>query len=349
MMEHIVWSPGLLRLLDQRLLPEKVEFIEYRAPGETAEAIREMAVRGAPAIGITAAYGVALAAFGPNVKDGEALLAEVEAAAKVLEQARPTAVNLAWAVKRMAAKARQVAKGGASADVLRGALCLEAIAIHEEDIAACRAIGRRGLPLVPEGGRVLTHCNAGALATGGYGTALGVVRAAHEAGRVKMVYADETRPYLQGARLTAWELLQDDIPVTVLCDDMAASLMAKGSVDVVIVGADRIAANGDTANKIGTYGLAVLARHHGIPFLVAAPSSTFDRALPTGAGIPIESRAADEVAVIAGRRVVPGGVAVLHPAFDVTPATLISAIVTERGVISPVSSENVARVLGPAK
>jgi methylthioribose-1-phosphate isomerase len=226
---------------------------------------------------------------------------------------------------------------------------LEAIAIHEEDIAACRAIGRNGLPLVPEGGRVLTHCNAGALATGGYGTALGVVRAAHEAGRVKMVYADETRPYLQGARLTAWELSQDDIPVTVLCDDMAASLMAKGFVDVVIVGADRIAANGDTANKIGTYGLAVLARHHGIPFLVAAPASTFDMALPTGAGIPIESRAAEEVAVIAGRRVVPGGVAVLHLAFDVTPASLISAIVTERGVISPVTGENVALVLGQAK
>lgn len=349
MISHIEWCKDSLRLLDQRRLPDGIEFMECRTPEATASAIRDMVVRGAPAIGITAAYGVALAAFGPNVSDGEALLAEVEAAAKVLEQARPTAVNLAWAVRRMAAKARQVAKGGASADVLRRALCLEAIAIHEEDIAACRAIGRNGLPLVPEGGRVLTHCNAGALATGGYGTALGVVRAAHEAGRVKMVYADETRPYLQGARLTAWELSQDDIPVTVLCDDMAASLMAKGFVDVVIVGADRIAANGDTANKIGTYGLAVLARHHGIPFLVAAPASTFDMALPTGAGIPIESRAAEEVAVIAGRRVVPGGVAVLHLAFDVTPASLISAIVTERGVISPVTGENVARVLGQAK
>ena len=344
MIGHIVWSRGLLRLLDQRLLPDKIEYVECCTPAEAAGAIKEMAVRGAPAIGITAAYGVALAAFCAEGRGTGSQLSAVLAAGDELKRARPTAVNLAWAVERMAAKAKDAVAGGAGAlaEVLSG----EAEAIHSEDVESCRAIGANGLPLMPEGGRVLTHCNAGALATGGYGTALGLVRAAREAGRIKMVYADETRPYLQGARLTAWELVEDNIPVTVLCDNMAASLMAKREVDVVVVGADRIAANGDTANKIGTYGVAVLARHHRIPFLVAAPSSTFDMSLPSGEGIPIEERPAGEVAVMAGRRMVPRGAAVLHPAFDVTPAPLIAAIVTERGVISPVTGANVARVLG---
>ncbi len=341
---HIIWSRGLLRLLDQRLLPDRIEYVECRTPQEAAAAIRNMVVRGAPAIGVTAAYGVALAAFCAEGGSAGSRLAAVLSAGEELKRARPTAVNLAWAVERMVARAREAVDGGAGAlaDLLSG----EAEAIHAEDIASCRAIGANGLPLMPEGGRVLTHCNAGALATGGYGTALGLVRAAREAGRIKMVYADETRPYLQGARLTAWELVEDEIPVTVLCDDMAASLMAKGRVDVVVVGADRIAANGDTANKIGTYGVAVLARHHRIPFLVAAPSSTFDLSIPSGKGIPIEERTPDEVAVIAGRRMVPRGAAVIHPAFDVTPASLITAIVTERGVISEVTDANVARVVG---
>ncbi len=342
MIEHIVWSRGLLRLLDQRLLPDKAEFADCRTPTEPASAIKNMVVRGAPAIGITAAYGMALAAFRAEGKSAGSRLADLLSAGEDLKRARPTAVNLAWAVDRMAVKAREAA--GCAGD-LASVLSAEAEAIHAEDIASCKAMGANGLPLMPEGGRVLTHCNAGALATGGYGTALGLVRAAREAGRIKMVYADETRPYLQGARLTAWELAEDNIPVTVLCDDMAASLMAKGQVDVVIVGADRIAANGDTANKIGTYGVAVLASHHRIPFLVAAPSSTFDMSLPSGEGIPIEERPADEVAVIAGRRMVPRGAAVLHPAFDVTPAPLITAIVTERGVISPVTGANVGRIL----
>ncbi len=348
MIEHISWSPGALRLLDQRLLPERIEFVECLTPAGTASAIRDMAVRGAPAIGVTAAYGVALAAFRRQSDDASVLLSAVEPAGTILKAARPTAVNLAWAVERMVAKARQMEKNGMGGDEFCFALSAEAVAIHREDVAACRAIGHHGGSLLPKRARVLTHCNAGALATGGYGTALGVVRAAFEAGGVTMVYAGETRPYMQGARLTAWELSQDNIPVTVLCDNVAGSLMAKRNVDIVIVGADRVAANGDTANKIGTYGLAVLARHHGIPFVVAAPSSTFDLTISSGASIPIENRPGEEAAIIAGRRVVPENVPVLYPAFDVTPAPLISAIVTERGVISPVAGENITKVLGLA-
>jgi methylthioribose-1-phosphate isomerase len=318
-------------MLDQRLLPEREVYLACRTAEEVAQAIESLAVRGAPAIGCAAAFGVACAARVSTARDAAALVADVEAAIRRLAATRPTAVNLFWALERM--RARLAAERQEDAGTLRAALLAEAEAVLAEDIAACRALGRAGAALVPDGARILTHCNAGALATGGYGTALGVVRAAVEAGRRVSVLADETRPFLQGARLTAWELTRDGIPVTVVTDGMPAHLMRRGEVDLVIVGADRVAANGDVANKIGTYGLALLAHAHGIPFYVAAPCSTVDLATPDGAAIPIEERGRDEVARIAGRAVVPEGVPVRHPAFDVTPAALVTALVTERGVL----------------
>jgi methylthioribose-1-phosphate isomerase len=307
----------VVRLLDQRLLPAEETWLELATSGEVAQAIKDLAVRGAPAIGVAAAY--ALAADARHGADAPAL----REAAERLARARPTAVNLAWAVRRMSAR---IGLGAA-------ALLAEAHAIRDEDEAACRRIGALGAPLLPPRARVLTHCNAGALATAGYGTALGVVRAAVEAGNPISVFADETRPFLQGARLTAWELQRDGIPVTLLTDGMAGWLMARGEIACVVVGADRIAANGDVANKIGTYGLAVLAAHHDLPFYVAAPWSTVDLETPTGADIPIEERGDDEVVRMAGQRIAPAGVRARYPAFDVTPAALVSAIVTERGVV----------------
>jgi len=283
-------------------------------------------VRGAPAIGVAAAYALAVEA---RRGGSERRLRQV---AETLVRARPTAVNLAWAVKRMSARF------GAEAAALLG----EAHAIRDEDEAACRRLGALGAALLPQRATVLTHCNAGALATAGYGTALGVVRAAVEAGNPVSVLADETRPFFQGARLTAWELHRDGIPVTILTDGMAGWLMARGEVSCVVVGADRIAANGDVANKIGTYGLAVLAAHHGLPFYVAAPWSTVDRATATGAAIPIEERASDEVMIINGQRIGPAGVAARYPAFDVTPAALVTAIITERGVVAAPLAEGLA-------
>jgi methylthioribose-1-phosphate isomerase len=325
------WSDEGVVMLDQRLLPEREEYLVCARVEEVAQAIETLAVRGAPAIGCAAAFGVALAARVSPARDAVALAADVEAAIRRLAATRPTAVNLFWALERM--RGRLGAERGTDAARLRAALLHEAQAVLAEDIAACRVIGRAGAALVPEGARILTHCNAGALATGGYGTALGVVRAAVGAGRHVSVLADETRPFLQGARLTAWELARDGIPVTVVTDGMPAHLMQRGEVDLVIVGADRVAANGDVANKIGTYGLALLAKAHGIPFYVAAPCSTIDLGTPDGAAIPIEERGRDEVARVAGRAVVPEGVPVRHPAFDVTPAALVTALVTERGVL----------------
>jgi len=325
------WSEAGVVLLDQRLLPEREEYLVCASVEDVARAIETLAVRGAPAIGCTAAFGAARAAWLSAARDADGIVADVEAALRRLAATRPTAVNLFWALERMRARLR--AEGGGGPDALRAALLAEAEAILAEDIAACRALGRAGAVLVPDGARILTHCNAGALATGGYGTALGVVRAAVEAGRRISVLADETRPFLQGARLTAWELARDGIPVAVVTDGMPAHLMQRGEVDLVIVGADRVAANGDVANKIGTYGLALLAKAHGIPFYVAAPCSTIDLATATGAAIPIEERGRDEVAHMAGRAVVPEGVPVRHPAFDVTPAALVTALVTERGVL----------------
>jgi methylthioribose-1-phosphate isomerase len=325
------WSERGVVMLDQRLLPEREEYLVCASVEDVAHAIESLAVRGAPAIGCAAAFGVARGAWVSEAHDAAGLVADVEAAIRRLGATRPTAVNLFWALERM--RARLAAEAGGGPPALRAALVQEAEAILAEDIAACRALGRAGAVLVPEGARILTHCNAGALATGGYGTALGVVRAAVEAGRRISVLADETRPFLQGARLTAWELARDGIPVAVVTDGMPAHLMQRGEVDLVIVGADRVAANGDVANKIGTYGLALLAKAHGIPFYVAAPCSTIDLATPAGADIPIEERGRDEVARIGGRAVVPEGVPVRHPAFDVTPAALVTALVTERGVL----------------
>jgi methylthioribose-1-phosphate isomerase len=307
----IEWRDGCVRMIDQRLLPGRLEFLEARTVDGLCDAIRTLAVRGAPALGVAGAMGVALAAV-----TGEA----AEAAAARIVATRPTAVNLAWGVARGLEAADPVA---------------EAVRLAADDVARNRRLGAHGAPLVPQGGRVLTHCNAGALACAGYGTALGVIRAAAEAGRQPSVWVDETRPVLQGARLTAWELDRLGIPATLVADVMAGSLMARGEVDCVVVGADRIAANGDVANKVGTYSLAVLARHHGIPFYVAAPMSTVDPHCPTGADIPIERRSADEVVSIGGHPIAPAGMAVENLAFDVTPAALITAIITEAGVFRP--------------
>ena len=308
------WDGRSLFLLDQRLLPRQEVWIECRTSSEVAEAIRTMVVRGAPAIGDSAAFGMAMAA-----QRGD----DLHAAGEELRQARPTAVNLAWAIDRML---RVHAEG-------TGDLTVEAQRILAEDVAANRRMGEYGAELLGAQSTVLTHCNAGALATGGYGTALGVIRAAIEAGKRVAVFADETRPYLQGARLTAWELQRDGIDVTLITDSMSGHFFQQGKFDAVLVGADRIAANGDAANKIGTYTVAVLANAHGVPFYVAAPVSTIDPHCPTGAEIPIEERSALEVTDIGGTRMAPEGIQVRHPAFDVTPARLITAIITERGVL----------------
>jgi methylthioribose-1-phosphate isomerase len=336
------WSDEGVVMLDQRALPTQEVYLTLGSVEEIARAIEDLVVRGAPAIGCAAAMGIARAAVVSEAREVEALVDDLEAASRRLARTRPTAVNLFWALDQMRRVWRELAEErGAGVAELREGLVAAAGRILDEDIETCRAIGRAGLELVPEGSRILTHCNAGALATGGYGTALGVVRAAVEAGRDVTVLADETRPFLQGARLTAWELARDRIPVTVITDNMSAWLMQCGEVDLIIVGADRIAANGDVANKIGTYGLAVLAKEHAIPFYVAAPLSTIDFDTESGAKIPIEERGRAEVAEIGGSIVVPEGVPVRHPAFDVTPARLVTAIVTERGLARPPSVESI--------
>lgn len=328
----LYWEEGKLYLLDQNCLPEKVEYRTCTTYGEVATAIREMTVRGAPAIGVAAAFGVVLGAR-QAAAEGRPLSEAVAEAVAALAATRPTAVNLFWALERMQKKWEEIQ--GQEREAALAALEHEAQAIYADEEAANRRLAELGKSLVPQGARVLTHCNAGALATVGYGTALGVIRAAHEAGKIAMVYADETRPRLQGARLTAWELTTLGIPVTVLCDNMAASLMAQKKVDLVVVGADRIAANGDVANKIGTYGLAIAAHYHGIPFYVAAPTSTIDLKVASGKDIPIEERAEDEVRLWGDKAVVPAGARVFNPAFDITPAELVSAIITEKGIFRP--------------
>ncbi len=320
-------------LLEQRELPVHERYHTYTSAAAVADAIQIMVVRGAPAIGISAAYGMVLAAKDAAALDAGGYLAAMRAAGDVLNAARPTAVNLAWAVKKCLALAEEHAR-------LPGAERWSAMAalgrqIHVDDVDACRTMGRIGGARFPDEGTILTHCNAGALATGGYGTALGVIRGAIEQGKKIRVLADETRPYLQGARLTAWELHKDGIPVEVLADNMAGWFMKRGEIAAVVVGADRIAANGDVANKIGTYSVACLAKMHGIPFYVAAPWSTVDLATPDGSKIPIEERSRDEVAKVGGATLIPEGVGARHPAFDVTPAELITAIFTERGEFHP--------------
>jgi methylthioribose-1-phosphate isomerase len=322
-----------LVLLDQTLLPAREVEREYTRWEDVAEAIRTLVVRGAPAIGVAAAFGVVLAARASRATSTEALLADLDTAVKGLAATRPTAVNLFWALDRMRRTAEALRPR--PAEEARARLAAEAETILAEDLAANRALGAHGAALVPPNARILTHCNAGALATAGYGTALGVVRAAHAGGKLAMLWVDETRPVMQGSRLTAWECVREDIPHRLIADVVAASLMARGQVDLVVTGADRIAANGDTANKIGTYALAVLARHHRVPFYVAAPFSTIDPALASGGEIPIEERDAGEVRRVGSQQTAPEGSPVYNPAFDVTPATLIAAIITERGVFRP--------------
>ncbi|MBI1725659.1 MAG: S-methyl-5-thioribose-1-phosphate isomerase [Candidatus Rokubacteria bacterium] len=330
MIAPIRWERHRLLLLDQRLLPVEERMREYTRWRDVADAIRTLVVRGAPAIGCAAAFGVVLAARQSAAPDGYGLVADLEEAMKGLAATRPTAVNLFWALDRM----RGVAEAHRALPVpaLRERLLGEAQAILDEDLAGNKALGAHGAALVPEGARILTHCNAGALATAGYGTALGVIRTAHEHGRVALVWVDETRPVMQGSRLTAWEMVKEGIPHRLIADVAAGFVMKQGEVDLVIVGADRIAANGDTANKIGTYSVAVLAQHHNIPFYVAAPLSTIDPSIPSGAAIPIEERGGDEVRRIGDRQTAPAETPVYNPAFDVTPAELIAGIITERGV-----------------
>lgn len=342
----IEWREGRLVLLDQTLLPRQEVYREYTDHRQVAGAIVDMVVRGAPAIGVTAAFGLALAARELAGAPAEAFRSGFEDACRTLAATRPTAVNLFWAIDRMRRRAERLT-GLPPADAAE-ALEAEARAIFDEDVEANRRMGRHGAALLPDPCTVLTHCNAGALATAGYGTALGVVRAAVEAGKRVAVVADETRPFLQGARLTAWELQRDGIPVTLIADNMAGYRMKKGGIDAVVVGADRISRNGDVANKIGTYGLSVLAREHGVPFYVAAPLSTVDFALASGDEIPIEERAPREVTHCGGQPVAPEGVAVWNPSFDVTPAAHVAAIITEAGVARAPYEESLARLLSAA-
>ena len=333
MIAPVRWEHDRLVLLDQRLLPGQELERVYGRWEDVADAIRTLAVRGAPAIGVAAAFGVVLAARASTATTGAGLLADLSVAIKGLAGTRPTAVNLFWALERMRRVAEEVRDR--PVEEVRARLLTEAQAILDEDLAGNRALGDHGAALVPDRARILTHCNAGALATAGYGTALGVVRSAYAQGKVALLWVDETRPVMQGSRLTAWECVREGIPHRLIADVAAASVMGRGEVDLVVTGADRIAANGDTANKIGTYALAVLARHHGVPFYVAAPFSTIDPALATGAQIPIEERDATEVRRVGSHATAPEGSPVYNPAFDVTPATLISAIITERGVFRP--------------
>jgi methylthioribose-1-phosphate isomerase len=342
----VAWEDGAVVMIDQRRLPHEETYVRCRDHREVATAITDMVIRGAPAIGVAAALGLALGVRNSS-NEGGTLRAEWDDICSTLSASRPTAVNLFWAIERMRRRFDELAaRGGES---LRAGLLDEALGILEADVASCKRMGDLGAELLPEGARVLTHCNAGALATAGYGTALGVVRSAARMGRLELVYADETRPFLQGARLTAWELHQDGIPVTVITDNMAGHLMARGEINSVVVGSDRIAANGDVANKIGTYPVAVLAKEHGIPFYVAAPVSTFDLATPTGEGIPIEERPDREVTHVGDHQITPDGVAVRHPAFDVTPHRLVTAIVCEQGVARPPYTESLRALAEEAR
>jgi methylthioribose-1-phosphate isomerase len=332
MVKTLAWSDEGVVMIDQRLLPTEEAYPVFRTYGEVAEAIKQMVVRGAPAIGVAAAMGVALGARDAQTEDPAEFDREFERVCDVLAATRPTAVNLFWAIERMRSLCRSLRERETPLAEIRARLIAEAQLMHDEDIAANKAMGGFGAELISDGATVLTHCNAGALATAGYGTALGVIRAAVEAGKRVAVFADETRPFLQGARLTAWELHQDNIPVTLITDNMAGHFMRRGKIDCVVVGADRIAANGDVANKIGTYSVAVLAKENNIPFYVAAPVSTLDLSLKSGDEIPIEERGAEEVTHVKGAQLAPAGIEVANPAFDVTPHAYVAAIITERGV-----------------
>ena len=340
MLPTIAWQDSDIVMIDQRKLPATEVYVTCRSVNDVAKAIKTMVIRGAPAIGVCAAMGLALGAARSKATGTKQFTTEFQRNCELLAATRPTAVNLFWAIERMKQSFAEGALAGESVDQLRARLRTAADGIHDDDVASCRAIGAHGATLVPEVARILTHCNAGALATAGYGTALGVIRGAVEAGRKVRVLADETRPFLQGARLTAWELVKDGIETTVITDSMAGAIMRAGDIDLVVVGADRIAANGDTANKIGTYSVAVLAKEHGIPFYVAAPWSTIDLATADGSAIPIEERNAREVTHVGATQLAPEGAHIRNPSFDVTPAKYITAIVTDRGIVRPPFVEN---------
>ncbi len=342
----VEWTAEGVRMIDQRALPTEELYPVYDTYEGVAESIREMVVRGAPAIGVTAALGIALGLKNSAAPTLAAFEDEFLHICDVMAATRPTAVNLFWAIDRMKRVFSAEKASGADVADLRERMIAEAQAIHAEDIKTCRSIGRHGADLIPDGATVLTHCNAGALATAGYGTALGVIRGAIEQGKNIQVYADETRPFLQGARLTAWELVKDNIPTTLITDNMAGHFMKLGRIQCIVVGADRIAANGDTANKIGTYMVAVLAKRHGIPFYVAAPISTLDLTLTSGEQIPIEDRTPLEVTHVKGQRIAPEGVNIANPAFDVTPNDLVTAIITERGVARAPFTESLRALAG---
>ena len=350
MFKTLEWTDDGVRMIDQTKLPREEVYLTCRDYREVAEAIRSMVIRGAPAIGVAAAMGVALGVKNSQATTVTELRAEFDRIAETISRTRPTAVNLFWAVDRMRRVFEELLAGplpdAEKLAAVKSRLVEEAQGVLAEDVAINRAMGRHGAALLPDAGTVLTHCNAGALATGGYGTALGVIRAAVAAGKKLQVFADETRPFLQGARLTAWELMQDGIPVTLITDNMAGHFMKQGEIKAVIVGADRIAANGDVANKIGTYSVAVLAHVHGIPFYVAAPISTLDLRLASGDLIPIEERSSAEVTQLAGISIAPANVVARHPAFDVTPHRYVTAIVTERGVARPPFTESLRTLAG---
>src|SRR6476660_7660779 len=342
MIQTLEWTDQGVRFIDQTKLPTEETYVNATTYQQVADVIRNMVVRGAPAIGVAAAMGIALGVQNSKAETVGDLKKDFDEICKTIGETRPTAVNLFWAIRRMQGKFETLRVR--PMPQIKQALVEEAQRMHAEDIAANQAMGRHGATLMPSSGGVLTHCNAGALATCGYGTALGVIRAAVEQGKTIHVYADETRPFLQGSRLTAWELMKDGIPTTVISDNMAGAMMNQGKINAIVVGADRIAANGDVANKIGTYSVAVLAREHGIPFYVAAPLSTVDFETPDGSGIPIEQRDGKEVTHIAGRQMVPDGVEVENPAFDVTPAKYVTAIVTERGIARAPYGESLRRL-----
>ena len=342
MIQTLEWTPRGVVFIDQTKLPTEEVYVTCTTHQQVADAIRNMVVRGAPAIGVAAAMGIALGVKNSKAENGADLKIDFDQICETIRQTRPTAVNLFWAIRRMQQKFERIRIRPIAQ--IKQELVEESRRMHAEDIAANQAIGRHGATLMPSSGGVLTHCNAGALATAGYGTALGVIRAAVEQGKKIHVYADETRPFLQGSRLTAWELMKDGIPTTVISDNMAGAMMQQRKIGAVVVGADRIAANGDVANKIGTYTVAVLAKEHGIPFYVAAPISTVDLATPDGSKIPIEQRNPREVTHIAGKQLVPDGVQVENPAFDVTPAKYIAAIITERGIARAPYTESLRKL-----
>ncbi|MCL5027035.1 MAG: S-methyl-5-thioribose-1-phosphate isomerase, partial [Chloroflexi bacterium] len=345
-MKTVEWAGDRVRLIDQTRLPWEFVVLDCTDHRQVASAIREMRVRGAPAIGVAAALAVALAARRSAAANRAALLADLADAAEELRLTRPTAVNLFWAIERMKRVIQSAGQDDDNIDPLKAALLAEAEAIATEDEDCCQRIGAHGASVVPQGARILTHCNAGALATVDYGTALGVIRAAHAQGKVAHVYVDETRPLLQGARLTAWELDQAGIPFTLITDNMAGHFLHRGAIDLAVVGSDRIAANGDVANKIGTYSVAVLCKENGVPFYAAAPTSTVDLSLASGEDIPIEERSPAEVTHLAGKRIAPEGIRAANPAFDVTPHRYVTAIITENGVVHPPFGEGLQRVVG---